>query len=681
MEEQGIKPINATMMNSASMNEAAMEKTMAPSSMDAAPMDSDDSMAMHYEMRGPLAEKEDVVICGGGLAGLTLALQLRRRMPKALITLVEPTMRPLPEACFKVGESIVEVATDYFQYEVGVHNLLKERHLPKLGLRFFLGDGRHDISVRDELGLSVFPPYKSYQLDRGRFESDLRDEAEKRGVLFLEGAKVKAFDIHPGDDRHMVEIIDKDGVRHETACRWFVDASGRKRMLQRQLGLAVNEVGHHVSSTWFRLRGRITPSDFSAGAKKFDTRTVEDRWYSTNHLCGDGYWIWMIPVVSGYTSIGVVVDEDTHPDIKPSKCISSIMPLLEKYEPDFAKIVAGSEQCDIGALRNFSYTTRQAFSADRWACVGEAAAFADPLYSPGSDMIGFTNTMTAELICRDLKGEGVDEHLVDIYNEFLLEGYYPATLAITKSAYGAFGDAKAFFRKQVWDDALYWGTTTQIFVQKAIFHPEILPEVTRFLKKIRRLQSRVQPFFAEWARRSTHTPKGRFFDISTMPFLQLMLLDLKTQKSPQELLQTLRKNYDRYEEAANALFFEAVGDVMPEKLKMFGVEWVNVEAISLDPTRWSQDGLFNSPTQPRDLKTMRQTMFGGLSAPSPKGVQLRKALHRGLMRVWSGKLFYAIMDFAASKIETQQWRLSRGFFIKEQPSRIQPYHIKSAPAE
>lgn len=62
----------------------------------------------------------DVLIMGGGLAGLTLAIQLKRQLSQLRILVVEKMTHPVPEAAHKVGESSVEIASHYFEHVLGL---------------------------------------------------------------------------------------------------------------------------------------------------------------------------------------------------------------------------------------------------------------------------------------------------------------------------------------------------------------------------------------------------------------------------------------------------------------------------------------------------------------------------------------------------------------------------------
>ena len=76
-------------------------------------------------------------------------------------------------------------------------------------------------------------------------------------------------------------------------------------------------------------------------------------------------------------------------------------------------------------------------TAGRWS--GEAGAFADPFYSPGSDFIGYGNIFTADLITRDLDGEDMAERL-EFYNDFYLRTF-DFVLSRYDDQYPVFGNA------------------------------------------------------------------------------------------------------------------------------------------------------------------------------------------------------------------------------------------------
>ncbi|NEK92200.1 MAG: halogenase, partial [Xanthomonas euvesicatoria] len=89
------------------------------------------------------------------------------------------------------------------------------------------------------------------------------------------------------------------------SARWVVDASGRAGLLKRKLGLAQDNA-HDANAVWWRVEGLIDPNGWSQDSNWLQRCTPPDRWRSTNHMCGPGYWFWLIPLSSGAHSLGIV---------------------------------------------------------------------------------------------------------------------------------------------------------------------------------------------------------------------------------------------------------------------------------------------------------------------------------------------------------------------------------------
>tara|TARA_B100000674_G_C37174274_1_gene616714 strand:+ start:248 stop:532 length:285 start_codon:yes stop_codon:yes gene_type:complete len=79
----------------------------------------------------------DVIIAGGGLAGLTLAKQLRKEIPEINILVLEKNSETYPESTHKIGESVSEIGAHYLREVLGLSNYLENNHLKKFGFRFF----------------------------------------------------------------------------------------------------------------------------------------------------------------------------------------------------------------------------------------------------------------------------------------------------------------------------------------------------------------------------------------------------------------------------------------------------------------------------------------------------------------------------------------------------------------
>lgn len=437
----------------------------------------------------------DVVILGGGLAGLTLALQLRGRFPELDIVVLERATHPLPLAAHKVGESTVDIGAHYFGETLGLRDYLQREHILKFGLRYFFSDGRSDIDGVTELGVSEVFPAPSYQLDRGIFENFLGEEVVRRGIDFRQATRVRGFDLGKGDGGHTVRCTDAHGD-HVLHARWLVDASGRAGLLRRRLDLTVDN-GHHVNAAWFRVDERLKPDDWSDDSAWRARCTPPERWRSTNHLCGPGYWVWLIPLASGAHSVGIVADADMHP-LEEFNTFERAQAWLARHQPAVAREVARCSDTllDFRFLRNYSYGCSQLFSADRWALAGEAGAFLDPFYSPGSDFIAIGNTYICQLIADDRAGLPLAPR-VRLYDR-LYQSFYDSMLEIFRQQYPLFGDVAVMGAKIIWDHAFYWGVLCQLVFQQRLADAALFADVADELALAQQLNKRMQACFRQW---------------------------------------------------------------------------------------------------------------------------------------------------------------------------------------
>ena len=539
----------------------------------------------------------DVVVTGGGLAGLSIARQLALELPDVTVAVIDKQLRPLPDAAWKVGESTVEFGAHYLADHLQLLDYFETEQLPKLGLRYFYGDPHGPFENRPELGLSEFAPVRSYQIDRGKLENDMREMLASSGVPMFEGCSVRDVELAPGADEHAVHFVDSDRQPHVFRCRWLIDASGRRQLIQRKLGLRKPSRGQNCSASWFRLAGRWDVNKLaSETATAWRDRVPGGmRYNSTNHICGAGYWVWFIPLSTGSTSVGIVTLEEIHP-FEEYNTFERSIEWLERNEPAVARYIRGQEPLDFRVLKQYSYSSERVFSSDRWACVGEAGVFSDPYYSPGTDMIGVANNLVVDMIRRDRQGRLTDE-TVEEYSRYLI-GLSDLLTATIQRGYQYLGDETVGLMKGVWDYTAAWGyQCPQLF--NRIFISEEKKEAIRnatpasfFL-----LANSAQKLIEDWFK--VRKEKGgrltyEFFDYLTMPWLsQFRLANLRKIDDLQELAGQHATNMHVFQQLAQSMFLLAIEDVYPDQLRRLdNVNWLNSWKLVLDPEQWERSGMF-----------------------------------------------------------------------------------------
>jgi len=457
----------------------------------------------------------DVVVLGGGLAGLTLSIQLRQKFPELNILVVERRRHPVPEAAHKVGESSVEIGAHYFDTVLGLTEHLNTRQLKKFGFRFFFSEGRTDIDRVTELGASSYLPTPSYQLDRGIFENFLGEHARALGVTFVDGAVVRSFELGKDGAIHQVRY-ESAGQTHEASGRWLIDAAGRASLVKRKLGLA-QENAHDANAVWFRIGTKIDIDEWSTDQAWLQRCEPPLRWLSTNHLCGEGYWAWLIPLASGSHSVGIVCDASIHP-LDTMNTFEKSLEWFHRFQPRLAEELEAKKHLlqDFCFLRNFSYGCKQVFSGDRWALTGEAGVFLDPFYSPGSDFIAISNTYITDLIERDLQGERVGGR-AHVYQQ-LYFSFYESTLSLYTNQYAIFGDPEAMPVKVIWDYTYYWGILCQLFFQQRLTDLNAISKLSTELNHSRALNQAMQDFMREWSKLSPKRNAAVLLDQAALPW-------------------------------------------------------------------------------------------------------------------------------------------------------------------
>ncbi len=460
-------------------------------------------------------QRRDVAIIGGGLAGLTLALQLRQRLPQLDIVVLERRREPAPAAAFKVGESSVEIASHYFATELGLRAHLDSAQLKKFGFRFFFSDACRDLRCVTELGQSSYLPTPTWQIDRGLFENHLGDEARRRGVHLEQGALVRSLEVASAGAEHRISYQQGDS-EHSVRARWLVDASGRAGLLRRQLDLHLPNQ-HHANAVWFRVGARVDVGEWCADDGWQDRCEAGARWLSTNHLCGSGYWVWLIPLASGSHSIGIVADPATHP-LSSIDSFDGAMQWLHRHQPLLAADLEGKRALlqDFKVCRQFSYNCSQLFSSARWALTGEAGVFLDPFYSPGGDFIAIANTYITALIAHDQGAEPLAPY-AHMYEQ-LFRSFYDSTLTLFEDQYPIFGDARVMPLKVLWDYTYYWGVLCQLYFQQRLTDLSLLGGLRSELLACIGLNAAMQRFLRQWSGVNGAQHVGRMLDQARLPW-------------------------------------------------------------------------------------------------------------------------------------------------------------------
>lgn len=577
-------------------------------------LDPDAREALARRIRSRLSRSDtppaqyDVVLAGGGAAALTLALELRQARPLTRILIIEPNTHPVPEITHTVGESTVEVSAHYLRDRLGLGEHLGKSQLRKMGLRmFFSHGGNTDIASRMELGSSSFVPQVTYQVDRGRLENELHRRCVAAGVDVLRG-RVRSVQLG-ADGPHTVSFQVDDTTADVTA-RWVVDASGRHRALARQLDLKQPNA-HHCSAVWFRVATEIDIGRWSDDPD-WQSRLVEgDRAMSTNHLMGEGYWVWLIRLASGATSVGIVADPALH-RFTDFNTLDKARAWLRTHEPQCEEVLAAHEHLirDFRVMKNYSHGVTKVFDgAHRWGITGDAGIFLDPLYSSGLDLVAIGNGLLTDMVTRDLDGEDIVARAQ--ISDTLFRSLTDMWLRVYQDQYTLMGTPAVMSAKIIWDVAFYWGFIGLLYVNDRFVRVADEPDFVPHLEGLIALSNRMQAFFREWARTEDTGSPVPFVDLYA-PLNFMVTLHTAMMERPANFL-------DQFE--ANALLLRQVAGqladiVITQKSRQFDDDGVIRQVQS-----WQRDSLLRGLRETYRREQQRDPVSEAWIVTAPAALQ------------------------------------------------------------
>jgi hypothetical protein len=213
------------------------------------------------------------------------------------------------------------------------------------------------------------------------------------------------------------------------------------------------------------------------------------------------------------------------------------------------------------------------------------------------------NSLITDSIELDRSGGFTEAHANAISREFI--DWIEVYTRTIQEAYPYFGKAVVSALKIMWDMGIGQSTSHPLFLGLR-FKPgyverrlrmSTMPTVIATQEKTLALNAQMRAFFQEWAKKTTGRLSFEFLELfDDNPVVNESLHE--THAVPESPFQVISAGMKRVESVALTYFLIALEDVMPEQLpKILGAEALNPYGISLDPSRWEADKLFE-PTTP-----------------------------------------------------------------------------------
>ncbi|HEV2691448.1 MAG TPA: tryptophan 7-halogenase [Verrucomicrobiae bacterium] len=340
----------------------------------------------------------DVLIIGAGPAGSSAAALLQKEGFKLLV--VEKQTFPR----FVIGESMLPSSMNLLKEADLLGAVENQKFMRKNGAVFLRGNEtcNFDFSSQFTDGFKY-----TYQVPRGDFDKALADAVATRGVEILYKHGVTAVNFTP--ENAFATVEKPDGTKFDVKAKFILDCSGYGRVLPRLLNLEAPSNFPTRESLFTHITGDNRPPEREEG-KIWVCIHPQDA------------WIWIIPFSNGKTSVGVVATPEFFKKFPgtPDEQLRAIL----LSDPNAAKRLANMEfAMPAQRISGYACSVKKLFG-ERFALVGNATEFLDPVFSSGVSLAFASANRAAKVLTRQLRGETVDwqveyaDHVMQGINTF-----------------------------------------------------------------------------------------------------------------------------------------------------------------------------------------------------------------------------------------------------------------------
>lgn len=328
----------------------------------------------------------DVVVIGAGPSGAVASSLLVEKGYRVLVLEKQHFPR------FSIGESLLPQSMAFLESAGMLKAVVEAGFQYKNGASFAKHNQYDFFDFREKFSAGWGT---TFQVQRAKFDKVLADCAEEKGAEIRYSHTVTAFE--DMDDEVQLDVLNESQIPYKVKARFVLDASGFGRVLPKLLSLEKSSSLSPRISLFTHIEDGIT-------LPQFDRNKILISVSSEN----SEIWYWLIPFSDGRASVGVVVPRELFPtgDLDRKQ-------LLKQFigQAEFMNTLLENAQFDseVGTMDGYSCDVESLYG-DKFALLGNAGEFLDPVFSSGVTIALKSATLAAGVLDRQLSNETVDWH-------------------------------------------------------------------------------------------------------------------------------------------------------------------------------------------------------------------------------------------------------------------------------